>query len=91
MMTEETKLFLEKLSEEEDLVKEFLDSDSKAAAFKLAWKIAREVDYELSLEEIEEAIEIIKVKIKNQEKSNDKNEGKDDVLFLIDLFEKYVE
>ncbi len=90
-MTEETKLFLDKLSEEEELVKKFLESDSKAAAFKLAWKIAREVDYELSLEEIEEAIDILKVKIKNQDKGSDKGEGKDDVLFLIDLFEKYVE
>lgn len=93
MMTEETKLFLEKLSEEEELVKDFLNTNSKAAAFKLAFKIAKQVDYDLSVEEIEEAIDIIKVKIKNQEKSNDKEAGKDDddVLFLIDLFEKYVE
>lgn len=93
MMTEETKLFLEKLSEEEELVRDFLNTNSKAAAFKLAFKIAKQVDYDLSVEEIEEAIDIIKVKIKNQEKSNDKEAGKDDddVLFLIDLFEKYVE
>jgi len=92
MMTEETKLFLEKLSEEEELVKEFLNTNSKAAAFKLAFKIAKQVDYDLSIEEIEEAIEILKVKIKNQEKANEKdNEKDDDVLFLIDLFEKYVE
>ncbi|NLK63282.1 MAG: hypothetical protein GX287_07510 [Fusobacteria bacterium] len=94
MMTEETKLLLEKLNEEEELVKQFLNTDSKAAAFKLAMKISKQVDYELSIEEIENAIEILKVKIKNQEKQNNKDTGKeneDDILFLIDLFEKYVE
>ncbi len=97
------KAFSEELMKYEEELKELFSAGSKIKAFKFGMFIQRKIDFEISDEEIDAAFENVKneyIKNKKKEESSkldgdakkEKNKTeKQDALYLLDLFEKYVE
>lgn len=97
------KVLIDELQKHPEILKEFFSTASKLKSFKFGMMIGRAIDFQPDDEELDRALEEVKKDIMKGQKKEDKgNTGEEDrkdkkksenadALYLLDLFEKYVE
>ncbi len=97
------KVLIDELQKHPEILKEFLSTASKMKSFKFGMMIGKALEFMPDDEEVDTAFEELKKEIMKSQKKEDKGntgeeEKKDkkksenaDALYLLDLFEKYVE
>jgi len=89
------KALIDELQKHPEILKEFFSTASKLKSFKFGMMIGRAIDFQLDDEELDYALEEVKKEIMKGQKKEDRKDKKKsenaDALYLLDLFEKYVE
>lgn len=102
MAEEKYKVLAAEFLKQRVLLEEVMKSGSKIKVFRLAFFVAQDIyfepsekDIEMAFEEAEKTIIEMRKKAKEKEKAEtqqeDEKTDEEDALYLLDLFEKYVE